>query len=227
MGDAEGKFDAVGVHDVLVLNEDGLRGLGTKVGGGVGVVIIGHGSELGGEHEVEGAGLGELAFLGAAGDAGGLELALEGIERISAEATFAGFAIDHGIGESSDVAGGGEDGLVGEDGAVHAEDVIAFLDVFSPPEVFEVALEFSAEGAVVPASVQAAVEFGGLEDEAFAFAQGNDFLHAGGVGLVFISHRFKMLVGRAARKQEESQSGKGFLGNPLARRQVRQDRLGK
>lgn len=59
MGDAEGEFDAVGVHDVLVLNEDGLGGLGSEVGGGVGIVLVSRGTHLRFEHEFEIAGLGE------------------------------------------------------------------------------------------------------------------------------------------------------------------------
>ena len=162
-------------------------------------------------------------FVGSAGEVVGS--AGLGLDLIGTKTGLGEKAVAHGIGESADVAGGGEDGLVGEDGSVESEDIIAFLDVFAPPEVFKVALEFSAKGAVVPASVQATVEFGGLEDEAFTFTQRNDFLHAGGVGLVFISHRFEMLVERAARKQEESQSGKGFLGNPLARGAGRKERF--
>jgi hypothetical protein len=45
-----------------------------------------------------------------------------------------------------------------------------------------------AELTVIPASVEAAVELAGLEDEAAAFAQGNDFLHSGGIGDVFVGH---------------------------------------
>lgn len=59
LSDAEGEFDAVGVHDVLVLNEDGLCSFGSKVGGGVGIIFIGRGSHLGFEHEFKIAGLGE------------------------------------------------------------------------------------------------------------------------------------------------------------------------
>lgn len=113
-----------------------------------------------------------------------------GFDLVGAEAGLGEEAVAHGIGESADVTGSGEDGLVGEDGAVEAEDVIALLDVFTPPEFLEVAFHLGAERAVVPAAIESAVEFCGLENEAFAFAEGNDFFHAGGVGLIFVGHDF-------------------------------------
>lgn len=75
-----------------------------------------------------------------------------------------------------------------KDRSIEAEDVVAFLDVFTPPEFFEVSFHLGSEGAVVPATVQAAVDFGRLKNESFAFAQGDDLLHAGGIGLVFVGH---------------------------------------
>ena len=78
--------------------------------------------------------------------------------------------------------------LHGEDGAVESEHVVAFLHGFTPPEVFEVAFEFCAERAVIPAAIESAVEFSSLKNEAAAFAQRYDFLHAGGIGDVFVSH---------------------------------------
>ncbi len=79
---------------------------------------------------------------------------------VGAEASLGEKAVAHGVRESADVSGSGEDGLVSEDGSVEAEDVVSFLDVFAPPVVFEVLFEFGSEGAIVPASVEAAVEFG-------------------------------------------------------------------
>jgi hypothetical protein len=49
-----------------------------------------------------------------------------------------------------------------QDRTVHAEDIIAFLNVLAPPEVLEVAFQFRTQGTVIPASVETAVEFGGL-----------------------------------------------------------------
>ena len=106
-------------------------------------------------------------------------------------------AVAHRVAEAADVAGGNEDLLHGQDRAVHAEHVVAFLDGLAPPVVLEVALQFGAERAVVPAAVETAVQLAGLENEAAAFAQRNDFLHAGGVGEVLVGHRFER-VGRGA-----------------------------
>ena len=107
---------------------------------------------------------------------------------VGAEAGFRKQAVAHRIRESADVSGGLEDLLHGEDGAVESEHVVAFLHGFTPPEVFEVAFEFCAERAVIPAAIESAVEFSSLKNEAAAFAQRYDFLHAGGIGDVFVSH---------------------------------------
>ena len=104
---------------------------------------------------------------------------------VGAEAGFAGAAIDHRIREPADVTGGFEGFLVGEDGAVEADDVIAFAHVFAPPVVFEVALQLGAERAVVPAAVESTVDFSGLEDEAAALAQADNLLHFFGVFGIF------------------------------------------
>ena len=99
-----------------------------------------------------------------------------------------------------------------ENGSIESEDIIAFQYVFSPPQIFEVPFDLSAEGAVIPASVQPAVDFGGLEDESFAFAQGNNLFHAIGVGLVFIGHGFWARIFPAGREETgEMPQGKVFL----------------
>ena len=40
-----------------------------------------------------------------------------------------------------------------ENGSIESEDVIAFLNVLSPPQIFEVPFDLSTKRAVVPASV--------------------------------------------------------------------------
>ena len=55
------------------------------------------------------------------------------------------------------MAGSRKDGLVGEDGAIESENVIALLNVLAPPVVFDIFLQVSTERAVIPASVEAAV----------------------------------------------------------------------
>ncbi len=46
------------------------------------------------------------------------------------------------------------------------------------------------------ASVEAAVEFACLKDEAAAFAERDDFLHADGVGMLLVGHNLGKTVGR-------------------------------
>ncbi len=69
------------------------------------------------------------------------------------------------------------DGSTHEDRTVHADDIVAELGHGPPPVSFEVTLEFGAEGTVIPGSVEAAVNLGGLENEASAFAKGYNFFH--------------------------------------------------
>ncbi len=99
-------------------------------------------------------------------------------------------AVDHGVGEAADVSGGDPDLGVHDDGAIEADHIEGLAveaggwaaDDILPPGVLEVAFEFDAEGAVVPESVDAAVDFGGLPDEAAAAAEGDEFFHFGGPG---------------------------------------------
>jgi hypothetical protein len=86
------------------------------------------------------------------------------------------------------MSGCGEDVFMGEDGAVHTENVVTFLDVLAPPVIFDVSLEFGAEWTVVPAAIKTAVDFCGLKDEALTLTEGYDFFHFLRIGVVFISH---------------------------------------
>ncbi len=64
MSDPEGEFDAGGVEDVFVLDEDGLGGFGAEVGNGVGVVVFGRSTHGGLEHEIELTWFGEERSVG-------------------------------------------------------------------------------------------------------------------------------------------------------------------
>ena len=197
--DAERHLDALAglVADVFELDEDALRGLGAQVGGRA---IIGRRAHLGLEHQVELARFGEVtAVLLRA--LRGLLVALLLADLIRAKTRLAGAAIDHRVRESADVPGGLEDVLVGEDRAVEADDVVALVYMFAPPVVFEVALQLGAERPVVPAAVESAVDLGGLEDEAAAFAQAHDLLHFLGVfGSFGIFGHGAHTLGRKPRK---------------------------
>ena len=64
-----------------------------------------------------------------------------------------------------------------DDGRFEAGDVVALADHGVPPKFLDVALEFRAERAVVPKTVDAAVNLGGLENEPAPLAQRHDFFH--------------------------------------------------
>ena len=156
------------------MDEHGLGSLGAEVGK---VAFIFYGADVGFEHKVELARLGELTsagsdqFAGLLGAGGGGKL-------IGAKAALAGFAIDHWISEGGFVPAGLPDGSTHEDRTVHADDIVAELGHGPPPVGFEVAFEFGAEGAVIPGSVESAVNLGGLKNEAPTFAEGDNLFHA-------------------------------------------------
>jgi len=88
-------------------------------------------------------------------------------------------AIHHRIAEGAGVAAGLPDFRVHDDGGFEADHVFALLRHVAPPKFFHVALEFGAERAVVPESVDAAVNLRRLKNEPAPFAQRHDFFHQG------------------------------------------------
>ena len=174
LGDTEGEFFAGDFENVFELDKHGLGGFRAEVGE---VTVVLNGSDVGFEHQIKLAGFGQFAatgidhFAGLLGAGGGGDL-------VGAEATLAGFAIHHGVGEGGFVTAGLPDGTAHENGPVHADDVVPALGHRLPPVVLEVAFEFGSQGAVVPGSVQSAIDLGRLKDEAPAFAEGHDFFHA-------------------------------------------------
>ena len=98
-------------------------------------------------------------------------------------------AIAHRIAETTNVARRNENLLHRKDRAVHTEHVVAFLHGFAPPIVLEITLQLGAQWTVVPATIQTTIELSSLENKAAAFAQGDDFFHAGGIGNIFVGHK--------------------------------------
>ena len=88
------------------------------------------------------------------------------LDLVGAEAGVGKQAIAHRIAEAADVAGGLEHLFHRQNRAIHAEDVVAFLNGLAPPVVLEVAFQLGSERAVVPAAVEASVEFARLENKA-------------------------------------------------------------
>ena len=87
------------------------------------------------------------------------------IDLVGAETFLGQQAIDHRIGKSGGVAAGLPDFGVHDDGGLQADDIIAPLGHDAPPVILDVALEFRAQRAVIPKAVDAAVNFGGLENK--------------------------------------------------------------
>ena len=98
-------------------------------------------------------------------------------EFVGSVAHLAGLAVDEGVVEGGDVAGGYPDLRVHEDGRIQADVVGVFLHELLPPGLFDVVLELRAEGAVVPAVGKTAVDLAPGVDKAPVLAQGHELFH--------------------------------------------------
>ena len=194
LADTERHLFAGGPLDVLEVDENALRGLGPQVQGGGGVF---RDALEGLEHQVELTDVREvLAAAFRAGDVvvgdvllhllegHGLCLVVEAVrfdevfdEVVRAVAGMAVFTVHERVGETADVAGRFPDFRVHEDGGVEADIVFVLLDEFLPPGTFDVVLQFDAEGAVVPAVGEAAVNVRTRENEPAVLAQRDDLIH--------------------------------------------------
>src|SRR6266571_8384138 len=96
------------------------------------------------------------------------------LDLISPEPFLRQQAIDHWIAEGARVPAGLPDFRVHDDARFEADDVPALLGHAAPPEILHVALEFGAERAVVPESVDAAVNLRRLKNEPAPFAPRHD-----------------------------------------------------
>ena len=98
--------------------------------------------------------------------------------------------------------------LVSQDRAVHPENIVTLLHISTPPDFFNVSLKLGAQWTHIPATVEAPVEFSRLEDKALALAEGHDFFHADGIGVVFVGH---FLLGLWGRELSRALAGKQGL----------------
>ena len=174
----KGSFRRDAVRTLAKLDEDALGCFGAEVYLMGGVL---DGSHEGLEHQAELAGVGEFTT------AVGAHLRLD---LVFAEALVALAALDEGVAEAGDVAAGDPHLGVHEDGGVQAHHVVALLHHGTPPEVLEVALEFHAQGAVVPGGVDTAVNLTALEDQPTALGQGENLVHLG--SLYITAHQFAL-----------------------------------
>ena len=230
--DAEGHLLPRRLVDILELREDGLRGLGTKIGH---VRLRGRGADVGLEHQVEGdrrsqqgtvlrvEALGAFDLLHALAEqlhrlqaalriklSGGLAstlrrlarseqhsvrlanfLARHGVLRavvvigvarlqfdlVRAKPLLRQQAVAHRITERVHMAGCAPDGRVHDDGRFKADHVVAHARHGGPPQLLHVALQLRAERAVIPKTLDAAVDLGGLKNEPAPLAQRRDLLH--------------------------------------------------
>ena len=174
LGDPEGRLLARELQHVLEVDEDALSGLGAQVGGRAGLL---DGADGGLEHEVEVAGLGQVALVGLAGVLRWFAPAWQLAEVVGAEALLAGAAVDQRVGEAGEVAGGLPHARVLEDRRVDRDDVVALLKHRAPPLVLDVGLEQHAVMAEVVGRADAAIDLRGGKDEAPTLAEGDDLLH--------------------------------------------------
>src|SRR5262249_55874125 len=150
------------------VDEDALRGLGPEVRDRR---VVLYRADVGPEHEVELARLGELT-LRAAVRAGTRVRQLVGSEALPAVA-----AVDERIREGGDMAARLPALGRHEDRRVETDDVVTQLHHRAPPRVLDVALEQHAERPVIPGGTEAAVDLAGRKDQAAPLRQIDDAVH--------------------------------------------------
>ena len=107
-------------------------------------------------------------------------------KKVICPVAFLGFpAIDHWIAKSADMAGGDPDLRVLNDGRIDADDLHRAAvradggrdDHILPPAVAQVVFQLDSQRAVIPESVDSAIDFRGCEDKTATFAEGNNVFH--------------------------------------------------
>ena len=178
LGDPERRLLAGEAEHVLEVDEDALRRLRPQVDLRA---LAGDRADVGLEHQVELARLGELAAALRAAQLG-VGVAAFGLDRLAqmvlAPAPLAlAEALDERVGEALEVARGLPDPRVLEDRRVERDDVVALLQHRPPPLGLDVVLQQHAVVAVVVGRAEAAVDLRGGEDEAAPLAERDDLLH--------------------------------------------------
>jgi hypothetical protein len=84
------------------------------------------------------------------------------------------FALSYQVGEFVGVAAGFPDQRVHKDAAIQTYDIVAHLHRCLPPGSFDIVFQLDAEGPIVVAACQAAVDFAGLKDKTSSPAQAYD-----------------------------------------------------
>jgi hypothetical protein len=179
LGDPEGRLLAREAQDVLEVDEDALGRLGAQVRL---VAFVMDWPDVGLEHQVELAGLRELAAADRAAD---LPFGLLIAELLVAQIVLAPAplafpeALDEGIGEAGEVPGCLPDLRVLDDRRVESDDVVALLKHRPPPLVLDVVLEQDAVVPVVVGVCEPAVDLRRREDESAPLAERDDLVELG------------------------------------------------
>src|SRR6266487_1531209 len=88
------------------------------------------------------------------------------LDLICTKSSFGDETLDHWINKGVFVTARLPNGAIHQNRSIHADDVVALVHHHSPPIIFQVALQLHAKRAVIPAAVQAAVNFARLENKA-------------------------------------------------------------
>jgi hypothetical protein len=168
--DAEGQLAAGRVEYVLEVDEHPLGCLRPQVGERLG---IGDRADLGLEHQVEGARLGQFAFALAGMQVEMLQ-ALYVLLFILPKAQLAGLAIDERIGEGLLMARIAPDIAVHQNGRLDTFHIVALVDIVFPPEPLEVIFQLDTKRAVVEGALHPAVDLAAGEDKAAPLAERHD-----------------------------------------------------
>ena len=110
------------------------------------------------------------------------------------------FAGAHRVAEGVHVAAGRPNGRMHDDAGIQTDDIVAVARHGLPPCVAKVALQFRAHRTVIPETVEAAVDFGGLENETAPLAEADDLFHP---LLSFFGHERQIVAVRARRVTPE------------------------
>ena len=181
LGDAERHLHARAVEHVLEVHVGALGRLGPQVRDRA---LVLHRPHVRLEHEVELARLGELAFHAADGALGLRPRPRPPLAAASSSGNSSArkrrWQFWHSTSGSEKVETWPlvtQTCGMHEDAGVEADDLVVLPHHRRPPGVAEVVLQLHAQRTVVVDRLHAAVDLGGLEDEAAALAQGDELVH--------------------------------------------------
>ena len=166
-----------------------------------------HGADVGLKHQIEQPRLGQLAWTSrrARGHAR-LAWTARLSHLIGAKPLLAEFTIHHRIAEPGDVARSLPHPWVHQNGGVEPLDVIAVPGHAPPPPRLDIVLQLDAERPIVPATVNAPIDFARRENEATTLAERHKLVHhipalecLGWVRLVFLGMHALLYVVRLCR----------------------------